>query len=210
MVRRGSTVRVRQRALGKCLQIGTLVLSDGRTRGHILDTSPVHATHRDVSRRLPTQPPVRDTIASIDEIPAKTPRSLSEWARERPPLHREVVDLQATVTAGTQARECVKRKGASPCFRGPHRCRVRRLPGAARPFVAPERRNSGVVQRGRVQRLTSPDKSVKLNRGLGAAGDAAPERSDSARHRAHPSAESSASRIRGELRLSSRGGRASP
>jgi hypothetical protein len=38
MVRRGSTVRVRQRACIKCLQISTLLLSARRTRGHIPDT----------------------------------------------------------------------------------------------------------------------------------------------------------------------------
>ncbi|MBN2839635.1 MAG: hypothetical protein JXP37_01580, partial [Coriobacteriia bacterium] len=55
MVRRGSTVRVRQRAYLKCLQIDTLLLSVARTRGHIPDTSAVRATHGDVSRRLPTR-----------------------------------------------------------------------------------------------------------------------------------------------------------
>jgi hypothetical protein len=45
MVRRGSTVRVRQRAYLKCLQIRTLLLSVRRTRGHIPDTSAVRATH---------------------------------------------------------------------------------------------------------------------------------------------------------------------
>jgi hypothetical protein len=34
---------------------GTFVLPESRTRGHIPDTSAVRATHRDVSRRLPTQ-----------------------------------------------------------------------------------------------------------------------------------------------------------
>ena len=56
MVRRGSTVRVRQRADLKYLHIGTLTLSVRQTRGHIPDTSAVRATHRDVSRPLPTRP----------------------------------------------------------------------------------------------------------------------------------------------------------
>jgi len=51
MVRRGSTVRVRQRASVKCLQIGTLVLSVRRNprtqNGHISGT-------RDALRRLAT------------------------------------------------------------------------------------------------------------------------------------------------------------
>ncbi len=75
----------------KCLQIATLLLSVRRTRGHILDTSAVRATHRDGSRRLLTQPSWRDTIASIAEVPAKMRRPLSELARERPPLYREGV-----------------------------------------------------------------------------------------------------------------------
>jgi hypothetical protein len=51
------TVRVRQSASIKCLQMGTLLLSVRKTRGHISDTSAVRATHRDVSRRLPTHVP---------------------------------------------------------------------------------------------------------------------------------------------------------
>jgi len=65
MVRRGSTVRVRQRALIESLQISTLLLPAHRTRGHIPDTSAVRATHRDVS------PTPSDTTSLIDEIPAK-------------------------------------------------------------------------------------------------------------------------------------------
>src|SRR6266540_1283646 len=62
MVRRGSTVRVRQRASVKCLQIGTLLLSVRETRGHRTDTSTVHASQRDVSRRLLTQTAGRETV----------------------------------------------------------------------------------------------------------------------------------------------------
>ncbi len=91
MVRRGSTVRVRQRASMKCLQIGTLLLSAHQTRGHETDTSTVRATHRDVARPLPTQLSGRDTNASINEIPAEKARSLSGLARGRPPLYREGV-----------------------------------------------------------------------------------------------------------------------
>src|SRR6266511_36693 len=65
------------------------MLSVRRTRGHIPDTSAVRATHRDVSRRLPTQPLRRDTIAWVDKMPANTQRSLSGLATARPPLHRE-------------------------------------------------------------------------------------------------------------------------
>jgi mannose/fructose/N-acetylgalactosamine-specific phosphotransferase system component IIC len=50
-----STVRVRQMAYLKRLQIDTLLLFVARTRGHIPDTSAVRATHGDVSRRLPTR-----------------------------------------------------------------------------------------------------------------------------------------------------------
>jgi hypothetical protein len=52
MVRRGSTVRVRQRAWLKRLQISTLLLSASRTRGHIPDTSAVREAHRVAWRRL--------------------------------------------------------------------------------------------------------------------------------------------------------------
>jgi hypothetical protein len=48
MVRRGSTVRVRQRAYLKVLQIGSLLLSVPRTDEHIPDTYLVRATHGDV------------------------------------------------------------------------------------------------------------------------------------------------------------------
>jgi hypothetical protein len=75
------------------------MLSVRRTRGHIPDTSAVRATHRDVSRRLPTQPPARDTIPSGDEIPARRARSLSEQARQRPPLHKEGVIGSSRTTA---------------------------------------------------------------------------------------------------------------
>jgi hypothetical protein len=75
----------------KCLEMGTFLLSAGETRGHETDTSAVRATHRDASRRLLTQPSGREPIASIDKIPGKRMGSLSERARERPPLHREGV-----------------------------------------------------------------------------------------------------------------------
>ena len=101
MVRRGSTVRVRQRASLKCLQIGTLLLSILRTREHRTDT---YLT-RDAPRRFatPSDPSFRqDSIALISEIPAKGLRSLSELARERPPLHGEGVD--GSIPSNAQSR----------------------------------------------------------------------------------------------------------
>ena len=91
MVRRGSTVRVRQRAYLKCLQIGTLLLSARETRGHISDTSAVRATHHDVSRRLLTH--VRRATASTpsNEDPVKAADLLSDQAKTPTPSLREGV-----------------------------------------------------------------------------------------------------------------------
>ena len=89
MVRRGSTVRVRQRACTKCLQISTLVLSACRTRGHETDTSAVRATQRVVSRRLVTHVPRLEVLASFDEIPGQGGSPLpAERAPDPLPLER--------------------------------------------------------------------------------------------------------------------------
>jgi hypothetical protein len=81
MVRRGSTVRVRQRACRKCLQTGTFSLSVRKTRGHIPDTFLVHATQRDVCRRLLTRLAQHASIELVDRLPANTDLQLSNETR---------------------------------------------------------------------------------------------------------------------------------
>jgi len=91
MVRRGSTVRVRQRASIKCLQLGTLLLSARRTRGHISDTSGVRATHRDVSRRLLTRLAGTDAARFRGKTPAHSHSRCLSWPDRDPLRAREGV-----------------------------------------------------------------------------------------------------------------------
>jgi hypothetical protein len=62
-IERGSTVRVRQRALTKCLQIGFLVVLISNARGYNAGAFLVFATHCDVSRRPLTQ--LTDGVAHL-------------------------------------------------------------------------------------------------------------------------------------------------
>src|SRR5215210_2812985 len=78
MVRRGSTVRVRQNALVKYLQISTLLLSARRTHDRVPDTSAVLATQRDVSRRLLTRRHRPARTRQPGKLAAKKERPLSE------------------------------------------------------------------------------------------------------------------------------------
>ncbi len=81
MVRKGSTVRVRQRALKNPANAHTTRIDLRRYRLNTTEKGSklTHcATHRDVSRRLLTQPSGPVTIAPIEEIPAK--RTMTERA----------------------------------------------------------------------------------------------------------------------------------
>src|SRR6266446_30654 len=93
MVRRGSTVRVRQRASIKCLQIGALSLSVRRTHGHISDTSAVRATHRDVSRPYVVRSSEKMVEADFD--PPADPRNFSRADVALAGVHDVAQRLQA-------------------------------------------------------------------------------------------------------------------
>jgi hypothetical protein len=57
-----------------------LLLSIRHTRGHISDTSAVRATHRDVSRRLPTR---ADRANANDRATKTLRRAIAQLAAER-------------------------------------------------------------------------------------------------------------------------------
>jgi hypothetical protein len=156
MVRRGSTVRVRQRASIKYLQIGTLLLSVRRTCGHISDTSAVRATHRDVSRRLLTRLAGTDATGSAGKsLLIGRSRCLSR--RDRDPLRaREGVEGSRNRrgrpnAAWVRGRARVTSRGGA---QGPRKCRRVRSPapsgwidarsaGVSRPPVVAASRQRG-------------------------------------------------------------------
>ena len=111
MVRRGSTVRVRQRAYVKCPQTGTFALSVRRTRGH-------NRTHLRYARRTATScDAFRHWFSRPGRAGRETKALLSTLdrclrRRDRDPLSRERCSV-AQPTSPVQPVERARMQGAS-------------------------------------------------------------------------------------------------